>query len=82
MEAGIPALVLSEIVSGLSAQVDNSEVGWQCHDEARLINLFTVGGQPINLDRSHKVNVLGNHGYAVAYCMAYPRRRMPTRGDN
>ena len=42
MKAGLHDLVpLLAIVSGLSAQVDNSEVAWQCHDEPHMIILFT-----------------------------------------
>ncbi len=41
---------------------DHSEVAWQCRDSEHLIELFTVGGRPLNLDPAHKVKILVNHG--------------------
>jgi hypothetical protein len=52
----------------VQALADNSEVAWQCLDEEYLIDLFTVGGRPVNNDPNHNVKILINHGYAVGYC--------------
>jgi endonuclease G, mitochondrial len=47
---------------------DNSEVAAQCRDQEHLVELFTLGGRPVNKDQGHKVKVLVNTGYAVGYC--------------
>ena len=52
----------------LAQDGDNSEVAWQSRDEEHLIELFTVGGRPLNLNPAHKVKILVNHSYAVGYC--------------
>lgn len=53
--------------SGQVATFDNSEVARQCRNKAHLINLFTVGGRPMNFDAGHKVKILVNQGFAVGY---------------
>ena len=47
---------------------DNSEIASQCQDSEYLLELFTVGGRPINRDPNHSVKILVNHSYAVGYC--------------
>ena len=62
------------ILSGSSNALDNSEIAAQCQDAEYLMELFTVGGRPVNEDPNHKVKILINHGYAVGYS---EKRRNP-----
>lgn len=49
------------------AQPDNSEVAAQSVNMEHMIDLFTVGGRPLNQDSTRKVMILVNHGYVVGY---------------
>jgi len=53
---------------------DNSEIAAECKDAEYLMELFTVGGRPVNEDPNHKVKILINHGFAVGYS---EKRRNP-----
>lgn len=47
---------------------DNTEFVWHSRDDEHLVELFTVGGRPINRDPTKRVKILINTGYAVGYC--------------
>lgn len=53
--------------TNLLAQFDNSEIVAESVSSRHLINLFTVGGRPLNIDPNMRVNILINHGYVVGY---------------
>jgi endonuclease G len=65
--AALTAGALS-IVAQQNVETDNTEVAWHCRDDEHLVELFTVGGRPINNDRGYRVKVLINSGYVVGYC--------------
>jgi endonuclease G len=46
---------------------DNTEFVWHSRDDEHLVDLFTVGGRPVNRDPTRRVKVLINTGYAVGY---------------
>ena len=72
-----PACGLVVFLRAQSAPEDNSEVAAQCRDQEHLVEVFTLGGRPVNRDPGHKVKVLVNTGYAVGYC---EERRNPLWG--
>jgi endonuclease G len=65
--AGITVGAMS-LLAKPDGPVDNTELVWHSRDDEHLVELFTVGGRPINRDPNKRVKVLINTGYAVGYC--------------
>jgi endonuclease G len=63
------SVVLSLVVflQTISAQPDNSVIAADSVSMKHLLNLFLVGGRPLNNDSTRQVSILINHGYAVGY---------------
>jgi hypothetical protein len=50
-----------------SAQADNSEIAAESASLKHFVNLFTIGGRPLNTDASKRATILVNTGYVVGY---------------
>jgi DNA/RNA endonuclease G (NUC1) len=49
------------------AQADNSEIAAESASLKHFVNLFTIGGRPLNTDMSKRATILVNTGYVVGY---------------
>lgn len=59
--------VLAALAALGAVHDDNTRVAPQSMDMEHMIDLFMVGGRPLNLDDERRVTVLINHGYVVGY---------------
>ena len=63
-QATRPAVVVfALILSGSSKALGNSEIAAECKDAEYLMELFTVGGRPVNEDPNEEVNLIKDPKY-------------------